>query len=113
MPYKLPSLPYDYDALEPTIDAQTMEIHHSKHHATYVNNLNAALEGTEWMDRSLEDIFADLEIIPEDKRAAVRNNGGGTPTIRSSGRSCRRTVAESRAAPWPTRSRAPSVRAKR
>jgi len=77
MPYELPSLPYAYDALEPTIDAQTMEIHHSKHHATYVNNLNAALEGTEWMDRSLEDVFAELEIIPEDKRAAVRNNGGG------------------------------------
>jgi len=77
MPYELPSLPYDYDALEPTIDAQTMEIHHSKHHATYVNNLNAALEGTEWENRSLDDIFADLEIISEDKRAAVRNNGGG------------------------------------
>ena len=77
MPYELPSLPYAYDALEPTIDAQTMEIHHSKHHATYVNNLNAALEGTEWMDRSLEDVFTELEIIPEDKRAAVRNNGGG------------------------------------
>jgi len=77
MPYELPSLPYAYDALEPTIDAQTMEIHHSKHHATYVNNLNAALEGTEWMDRSLEDVLAELEIIPEDKRAAVRNNGGG------------------------------------
>ena len=77
MPYELPSLPYAYDALEPTIDAQTMEIHHSKHHATYVNNLNAALEGTEWMDRSLEDVFAELDIIPEDKRAAVRNNGGG------------------------------------
>ena len=77
MPYELPSLPYAYDALEPTIDAQTMEIHHSKHHATYVNNLNAALEGTEWMDRPLEEVFAELEIIPEDKRAAVRNNGGG------------------------------------
>ena len=77
MPYELPSLPYAYDALEPTIDAQTMEIHHSKHHATYVNNLNAALEGTEWMDRPLEDVFAELEIIPEDKRATVRNNGGG------------------------------------
>ena len=77
MPYELPSLPYAYDALEPTIDAQTMEIHHSKHHATYVNNLNAALEGTEWMDRPLEEIFAELEIIPEDKRVAVRNNGGG------------------------------------
>ena len=77
MPYELPSLPYAYNALEPTIDAQTMEIHHTKHHATYVNNLNAALEGTQWMDRPLEDVFAELDIIPEDKRAAVRNNGGG------------------------------------
>ena len=77
MPYELPSLPYAYDALEPTIDAQTMEIHHSKHHATYVNNLNAALEGTEWMDRPLEEVFTELEIIPEEKRATVRNNGGG------------------------------------
>jgi superoxide dismutase, Fe-Mn family len=70
MPYELPSLPYAYDALEPTIDAQTMEIHHSKHHAT-------ALEGTEWMGRPLEDVFAELDVIPEEKRAAVRNNGGG------------------------------------
>ena len=77
MPYELPSLPYAYDALEPTIDAQTMEIHYTKHHATYVNNLNAALEGTEWMDRPIEAVLANLEIIPEDKRAAVRNNGGG------------------------------------
>ena len=77
MPYELPELPYPYDALEAAIDAQTMEIHHSKHHATYVNNLNAALEGTEWENRSLEDVFAELDILPEDKRAAVRNNGGG------------------------------------
>jgi len=77
MPYELPELPYSYDALEAAIDAQTMEIHHSKHHATYVKNLNAALEGTQWEDRSLEDVFAELDILPEDKRAAVRNNGGG------------------------------------
>src|SRR5262245_57267605 len=77
MAFELPQLPYSYDALDAAIDAQTMEIHHSKHHATYVNNLNAALEGTEWENRSLEDIFAELEIMPEDKRAAVRNNGGG------------------------------------
>jgi superoxide dismutase, Fe-Mn family len=77
MAFELPQLPYAYDALEAAIDAQTMEIHHSKHHATYVNNLNAALEGTEWENRSLEDIFAELDILPEDKRTAVRNNGGG------------------------------------
>src|SRR4029450_7969203 len=77
MPFELPQPPYAYDALEPTIDAQTMEIHHSNHHATYVTNLNAALEGTEWAERSLEDIFAALDVIPEEKRAAVRNNGGG------------------------------------
>ena len=77
MAFELPQLPYPYDALEAAIDAQTMEIHHTKHHQTYVNNLNAALEGTEWENRSLEDIFAELEILPEDKRAPVRNNGGG------------------------------------
>jgi Fe-Mn family superoxide dismutase len=77
MAFELPQLPYPYDALEAAIDAQTMEIHHTKHHQTYVNNLNAALEGTEWENRSLEDIFAELEILPEDKRATVRNNGGG------------------------------------
>jgi Fe-Mn family superoxide dismutase len=77
MPFELPPLPYDFGALEPHIDAQTMEIHHDKHHATYVTNLNAALEGTEWADRSLDAILGDLELIPEDKRAAVRNNGGG------------------------------------
>ena len=77
MPFELPALPYAFDALEPHIDARTMEIHHDKHHAAYVTNLNAALEGTEWMDRPIEAVLANLEIIPEDKRAAVRNNGGG------------------------------------
>ena len=77
MPFELPELPYDHAALEPHIDARTMEIHHGKHHATYVTNLNAALEGTEWADRSLDSILADLDLIPEDKRMAVRNNGGG------------------------------------
>jgi Fe-Mn family superoxide dismutase len=77
MAYTLPDLPYAHDALEPHIDARTMEIHHGKHHATYVSNLNAALDGTEWMDRPLDALLANLEIIPEDKRAAVRNNGGG------------------------------------
>ena len=77
MAHSLPALPYAHDALEPTIDAKTMEIHHDKHHAAYVTNLNAALEGTEWMDRPIDAVLANLEIIPEDKRAAVRNNGGG------------------------------------
>ena len=77
MPFELPELPYDHAALEPHIDARTMEIHHGKHHATYVTNLNAALEGTEWADRSLDSILADLDLLPEDKRMAVRNNGGG------------------------------------
>jgi superoxide dismutase, Fe-Mn family len=77
MPYELPPLPYPFDALEPTIDAKTMEIHHDKHHQAYVTNLNAALEGTEWADQPVDHVIANLESIPEDKRAAVRNNGGG------------------------------------
>jgi superoxide dismutase, Fe-Mn family len=77
MPYELPPLPYDFDALEPTIDAKTMEIHHDKHHQAYVTNVNAALEGTEWADHPIEQVLANLDLIPEDKRAAVRNNGGG------------------------------------
>jgi Fe-Mn family superoxide dismutase len=77
MAFELPPLPYAFDALEPTIDAKTMEIHHDKHHGTYVTNLNAALEGTEWADRSIEDVLENLDAIPEDKRTAVRNNGGG------------------------------------
>ncbi len=77
MAYSVPDLAYPFDALEPHIDARTMEIHHDKHHGAYVTNLNAALEGTEWMDRPIEAVLANLEIIPEDKRTAVRNNGGG------------------------------------
>ena len=78
MPYELPKLPYDYSALEPHIDARTMEIHHTKHHQTYVNNLNAAIEKHPELDeRSLEDLLSDLNSVPEDIRVAVRNNGGG------------------------------------
>ncbi len=77
MPYELPELPYAYDALEPTIDEQTMRIHHGKHHQAYVDNLNKALEGTEWDGRPLEQVLANLSSLPEDKQAAVRNNGGG------------------------------------
>jgi Fe-Mn family superoxide dismutase len=77
MPHELPPLPYAFDALEPTIDAKTMEIHHDKHHQAYVTNLNAAVEGTEWADRPIEDVIRNLDAIPDDKRTAVRNNGGG------------------------------------
>jgi Fe-Mn family superoxide dismutase len=77
MAYSVPDLTYPFDALEPHIDARTMEIHHDKHHGAYVANLNAALEGTEWMDRPIDTVLGNLEILPEDKRTAVRNNGGG------------------------------------
>ncbi|MFN0155140.1 MAG: superoxide dismutase [Gaiella sp.] len=77
MPYTLPDLPYAFEALEPHIDARTMGIHHGKHHAAYVNNLNAALEGTGLDGQSIESLVANLDQVPEDKRAAVRNNGGG------------------------------------
>ncbi len=77
MPYSLPALPYAYDALEPHIDAQTMEIHHSKHHQTYVNNLNAALEGNPLGELPVEELLTRLKELPEDKRGAVINNGGG------------------------------------
>ena len=77
MPLQLPPLPYDYDALEPTIDAETMRLHHDKHHQAYVDNANKALEGTEWADRPVEAIIANIELLPDDKQAAVRNNAGG------------------------------------
>ena len=77
MAYSVPDLSYPFDALEPHIDAKTMQIHHDKHHGAYVTNLNAALEGTEWMDHPIESVLANLDAIPEDKRMAVRNNGGG------------------------------------
>jgi len=77
MAYTLPDLPYAYDALEPHIDARTMEIHHTKHHQAYVNNVNAAVAGTPLENKSIEDLIADLGAVPEDKRTAVRNNGGG------------------------------------
>lgn len=78
MPFSLPALPYAYDALEPHIDAQTMEIHYTRHHQTYVNNLNAALQGAGLDDgRPVQDLLTGLESLPEAVRAAVRNNGGG------------------------------------
>jgi Fe-Mn family superoxide dismutase len=78
MTHSLPSLPYSYDALEPYIDEQTMRIHHTKHHQTYVDKLNAALEGHEALQRkSVEDLLKDLNAVPEKIRTAVRNHGGG------------------------------------
>src|SRR6476659_1557 len=77
MPYELPDLPYDYAALEPHIDEQTMRIHHDLHHKAYVDNANAALEGTERASASVESVLASLDAIPEEKRTAVRNNAGG------------------------------------
>ena len=77
MAYEVPPLPYDYAALEPHIDEQTMRIHHDKHHQAYVDKANAALEGTEWADKPVEEVLRNLDRIPEDKRKAVRNNGGG------------------------------------
>jgi Fe-Mn family superoxide dismutase len=77
MPFEVPDLPYDYAALEPHIDEQTMRLHHDKHHQTYVDKANAALEGTEWADRPVEEVLANLDRLPEDKRAPVRNNAGG------------------------------------
>ena len=77
MPYTLPTLPYAYDALEPNIDAQTMEIHYSRHHQTYVNNLNAAVEGTEFANLPIEVLVAQVQSLPESLRLPVRNNGGG------------------------------------
>jgi superoxide dismutase, Fe-Mn family len=77
MAYSVPDLPYDYDALEPHIDEATMRVHHDKHHQAYVDKVNAALEGTEWADKPIEDVLSDLGSLPSDKQTAVRNNGGG------------------------------------
>jgi Fe-Mn family superoxide dismutase len=78
MAFSLPQLPYAYDALEPHIDARTMEIHHTKHHQAYVNNVNAALEkAPEWQGKSLDDLMRGINSVPEAVRTAVRNNGGG------------------------------------
>jgi Fe-Mn family superoxide dismutase len=77
MPFELPALPYDHAALEPHIDEQTMQIHHGKHHQAYVDNANKALEGSEWADRPVEAVLANLELIPDGERMAVRNNVGG------------------------------------
>ena len=77
MAFEVPPLPYDYNALEPHIDEQTMRVHHDKHHQAYVDNANKALEGTDWADRPVEEVLTSLGSLPEDKQAAVRNNAGG------------------------------------
>jgi superoxide dismutase, Fe-Mn family len=77
LPYEVPALPYDYDALEPHIDDATMRVHHDKHHQAYVDKANGALEGTEWDGKPIEDVLRDLSALPADKRTVVRNNGGG------------------------------------
>ena len=77
MAFEVPPLPYDYSALEPTIDEETMHLHHDKHHQAYVTQTNNALEGTEFADKPIEEVLKDLSSVPEDKRTAVRNNGGG------------------------------------
>jgi Fe-Mn family superoxide dismutase len=77
MAFEVPPLPYDYNALEPTIDEETMHLHHDKHHQAYVTAANKALEGTDWADRPVEDVLQNLSAIPDEKRNAVRNNAGG------------------------------------
>ena len=77
MAYEVPDLPYDYNALEPHIDEQTMRIHHDKHHQAYVDKANAALEGTEWADKDVDEVLKNLDSLPTDKQAPVRNNAGG------------------------------------
>ena len=77
MPYEVPALPYDYDALEPHIDKATMEFHHDKHHQAYVDKANDALSGTEWDGKAIEEVLQNLDSLPSDKQGPVRNNGGG------------------------------------
>ena len=77
MAFEVPPLPYDYDALEPHIDEETMRLHHDKHHQAYVDKANAALEGTEWADKPVEEVLRNLDSLPSDKQGPVRNNGGG------------------------------------
>ena len=77
MPYEVTDLPYDYAALEPHIDEATMKVHHDKHHQAYVDKANAALEGTEWADKPVEEVLQNLDSLPSDKQTAFRNNGGG------------------------------------
>ncbi|MGI8411700.1 MAG: superoxide dismutase [Solirubrobacteraceae bacterium] len=77
MAFTVPPLPYDYTGLEPYVDEETMHLHHDKHHQAYVDKANAALEGTEWAQQPIDEVLKNLSALPEDKRTAVRNNGGG------------------------------------
>jgi len=77
MAYSVPPLPYDYNALEPTIDEATMKLHHDKHHQAYVDNANKALDGTEWADKDVVEVLKNLSSLPSDKQGPVRNNAGG------------------------------------
>jgi Fe-Mn family superoxide dismutase len=77
MAYEVPALPYPYDSLAPTIDEETMHLHHDKHHQAYVDKANGALEGTDWADKSIEEVIANLGSLPDDIKGPVRNNGGG------------------------------------
>ena len=77
MAFSVPDLPYDYAALEPHIDEQTMRVHHDKHHQAYVDKANAALEGTDWADKDVDEVLRNLDQLPDDIRTAVRNNAGG------------------------------------
>jgi len=77
MAFEVPDLPYDYDALEPHIDEATMKVHHDKHHQAYVDKANAALEGTEWADKDVNEVLQSLSSLPDDKQGPVRNNAGG------------------------------------
>src|SRR4051794_32343946 len=77
MAYEVPPLPYAYDALEPHIDEATMRLHHDKHHQAYVDKVNAALDGTDWDGKPIEEVLKNLDALPADKQKAVRNNGGG------------------------------------
>ena len=96
MAFSVPDLPYAYDALEPHIDEATMRVHHDKHHQAYVDKANAALEGTEWADRDVEDVLRNLSSLPGDKQGPVRNNAGGHYNHSSSGRCSAPTAAASR-----------------
>ena len=95
MAYEVPPLPYDYAALEPHIDEQTMRLHHDKHHQAYVDKANGALEGTSWEDKPIEEVIANLGSLPDDKKGVVRNNGGGHRTTRCFGRRWAQTAAAS------------------
>ena len=111
MAYTVPPLPYAYDALEPHIDKATMEFHHDKHHQAYVDKANAALEGTEWADKPVEEVLKNLDSLGE-KKGPVKNNGGGHYNHTLFWESMARTAAASQAARWPRRSPRRSARSR-